>query len=63
MVLQMFAAGEHPAVKLAEAHEQSRQARKHVAEGVSPAQALQLDKNSKINCSSNTFALIGKEWL
>lgn len=59
----MFALGEYPAVKLAEARQKCEQARKQVADGVSPTQARQLDKSSKINDGSNTFELIAKEWL
>lgn len=53
----MFALGEYPAVKLAEAREKCEQARK-----VSPTQARQLDKIRKVNDASNTFELIAKEW-
>ena len=59
----MFALGEYPTVKLAEAQEKCEQARKQVAEGVNPAQARQLDKIRKVNDASNTFELIAKEWL
>ncbi len=41
----------------------ARNARKQVADGVSPAQARQLDKIRKVNDASNTFELIAKEWL
>lgn len=57
----MFALGEYPAVKLAEARTKCEQARKQVAEGVNPAQARQLDKIRKINDASNTFQFIIKE--
>ncbi|EMB9093101.1 tyrosine-type recombinase/integrase [Klebsiella michiganensis] len=40
-----------------------QQARKQVADGVSPTQARQLDKIRKVNAVSNTFKLIAKEWL
>jgi len=40
-----------------------QQARKQVADGVSPTQARQLDKIRKVNDVSNTFKLIAKEWL
>ncbi|STV88241.1 integrase [Klebsiella michiganensis] len=40
-----------------------QQARKQVADGVSPTQARQLDKIRKVNEVSNTFKLIAKEWL
>lgn len=43
----MFALGEYPTVKLAEAREKCEQARKQVADGVSPTQARQLDKIRK----------------
>ncbi|KIS45922.1 hypothetical protein LG58_1325 [Kosakonia radicincitans YD4] len=59
----MFALGEYPTVKLAEAREKCEQARKLVADGVSPTQARQLDKIRKVNDASNTFELIAKEWL
>ena len=59
----MFALGEYPTVKLAEAREKCEQARKQVADGVSPTQARQLDKIRKVNDASNTFELIAKEWL
>lgn len=59
----MVALGEYPTVKLAEAREKCEQARKQVAGGVSPTQARQLDKIRKVNDASNTFELIGKEWL
>lgn len=59
----MFALGEYPTVKLAEAREKCEQARKQVADGVSPTQARQLDKIRKVNDPSNTFELIAKEWL
>lgn len=59
----MFALGEYPTVKLAEAREKCEQARKQVANGVSPTQARQLDKIRKVNDASNTFELIAKEWL
>lgn len=55
----MFALGEYPTVKLAEAREKCEQA----ADGVSPTQAGQLDKICKVNDPSNTFELIAKEWL
>lgn len=56
----IFVLGEYPAIKLAEAREQ---ARKQVADGVSPTQARQLDKIRKVNDASNTFKLIAKERL
>lgn len=56
----MFTLGEYPTVKLAEAREQ---ARKQVADGISPTQARQLEKIRKVNDASNTFELIAKEWL
>jgi len=59
----MFALGEYAAIKLAEAREKCEQARKQVADGVSPTQARQLDKIRKVNDASNTFELIAKEWL
>ncbi len=59
----MFALGEYPTVKLAEAREKCEQARKQVAAEVNPAQARQLDKIRKVNDASNTFELIAKEWL
>ncbi len=59
----MFALGEYPAVKLAEARDKCEQARKQVAEGINPAQARQLDKIRKVNDACNTFELIAKEWL
>lgn len=59
----MFALGEYPTVKLAEAREKCEQARKQVADGVSPTQARQLDKIRNVNDASNTFELIAKEWL
>ncbi len=59
----MFALGDYPTVKLAEAREKCEQARKQVADGVSPTQARQLDKIRKVNDASNTFELIAKEWL
>lgn len=59
----MFALGEYPTVKLAEAREKCEQARKQVADGVSPTQARQLNKIRKVNDASNTFELIAKEWL
>jgi len=59
----MFALGENPTVKLAEAHEKCERARKQLADGVSPTQARQLDKIRKVNDASNTFELIAKEWL
>ena len=59
----MFALGEYPTVKLAGAREKCEQARKQVADGVSPTQARQLDKIRKVNDASNTFELIAKEWL
>lgn len=40
----MVALGEYPTVKLAEARRKCEQARKQVADGVSPTQARQLDK-------------------
>jgi hypothetical protein len=55
----MFALGEYPAInspKLAKCE----QARKQVADGVSPTQARQLDKIRKVNDASNTFELIVK---
>lgn len=52
----MWALGDYPAVKLAEAREK-------FADGVSPTQARQLDKIRKVNDASNTFELIAKEWL
>ena len=39
-----------------------QQARKQVADGVSPTQARQLDKIRKVNDASNTFELIAKEY-
>ncbi len=59
----MFALGEYSTVKLVEACEKCEQARKQVADGVSPTQARQLDKIRKVNDASNTFELIAKEWL
>ena len=59
----MYALGEYPAVKLAEAREKCEQARKLVSDGVNPVQARQLDKIRKSNEASNTFELIAKEWL
>ena len=59
----MFALVEYTTVKLAEAREKCEQARKQVADGVSPTQARQLDKICKVNDASNTFELIAKEWL
>jgi len=59
----MFALGEYPTVKLAEAREKCEQARKQVANGVSPTQARQLDKIRKVNDASNIFELVAKEWL
>lgn len=59
----MFALGEYPAVKLAEAREKCEQARNQVADGVSPTQTRQLDKIRKVNDASSTFELIAKEWL
>lgn len=59
----MFALGEYPAVKLIEARQKCEQARKQVADGVSPTQARQLDKIRKVNDAYNTFELIAKEWL
>ena len=58
----MFALGQYPTVKLAEAREKCEQARKQVADGVSPTQARQLDKIRKVNDASNTFELIAKEY-
>ncbi len=55
----MFALGEYPTVKLAEAREK----REQVADGVSLTQARQLDKIRKVNDASNIFELIAKEWL
>lgn len=55
----MFALGEYPAIKLAEAREKCEQ----VADGVSPTQVRQLDKIRKVNDASNTFELIAKAWL
>ena len=51
----MFALVEYTTVKLAEAREKCEQARKQVADGVSPTQARQLDKICKVNDASNTF--------
>ncbi|MDI7094319.1 Arm DNA-binding domain-containing protein, partial [Escherichia coli] len=45
----MFAIGEYPTVKLAEAREKCEQARKQGADGVSPTQARQLNKIRKVN--------------
>lgn len=59
----MFALGEYSTVKLVEAREKCEQARKQVADRVSPTQARQLDKIRKVNDASNTFELIAKEWL
>lgn len=59
----MFALGEYPTVKLAEAREKCEQARQQVADGVSPTQARQLDKIRKTNEAANTFEVIAKEWL
>lgn len=59
----MFALGEYPAVKLAEARVKCEQARKQVADGINPALARQLDKIRKVNDALNTFELIAKEWL
>lgn len=59
----MFVLGGYPAIKLAEAREKCEQARKQVADGVSPTQARQLDKIRKVNDACNTFELIAKEWL
>lgn len=50
----MFALGQYPTVKLTEAREKCEQARKQVADGVSPTQARQLDKIRKVNDASNT---------
>ncbi len=55
----MVALCEYPTVKLAEARKKCEQARKQVADGVSPTQARQLDKIRKVN-ASNTFELIAK---
>ncbi len=43
----MFPLGEYPLVKLVEAREKCKQARKLVSEGINPAQARQLDKRVK----------------
>lgn len=59
----MYALGEYPEVKLAEAREKCEQARKLVADGVNPAQSRQFDRIRKANDASNTFELIAKEWL
>lgn len=59
----MFTLGKYTTVKLAEACEKCEQARKQVADGVSPTQARQLDKIRKVNDASNTFKLLAKEWL
>lgn len=59
----MFALGEYPTVKLAEAREKCEQTRKQVAERINPALARQLDKIRKVNDASNIFELIAKEWL
>lgn len=59
----MFALGEYPLVKLVEAREKCKQARKLVSEGINPAQARQLDKIRKTNEAANTFEVIAREWL
>ncbi|KDA96017.1 hypothetical protein T296_05135 [Pantoea agglomerans Eh318] len=59
----MFALSKYRTVKLSEAREKCEQARKQVADAVSPTQARQLDKIRKVNDASNTFELIVKEWL
>ncbi|MBO2583552.1 integrase arm-type DNA-binding domain-containing protein [Shewanella algae] len=59
----MFALGEYPIVKLVEAREKCKQARKLVSEGINPVQARQLDKIRKANEAANTFEVIAREWL
>ncbi|WP_238336435.1 tyrosine-type recombinase/integrase [Shewanella algae] len=59
----MFALGEYPVVKLVEARDKCKQARKLVSEGINPVQARQLDKIRKANEAANTFEVIAREWL
>lgn len=59
----LFALGEYPTIKLAEARKKCEQARKQVADGVSPTQARLLDKICKVNDEPNIFELIANEWL
>lgn len=59
----MFALGEYPDMKLAEARQKCQQARKIVREGGNPVQERQLQKIRKANDALNTFESIAKEWL